>query len=86
VVGRPRTGGVLAPGARIVESTSGTLGLGLALAGTVYGHPVTLVTDPGMEPIIQHMLAAFGAQLDEKIDSVVQAICNSGVTRAAPMM
>lgn len=64
MVARARACGALAPGARIVESTSGTLGLGLALAGTVYGHPVTLVTDPGLEPIIQNMLAAFGAQVE----------------------
>jgi cysteine synthase A len=30
--------GELRPGAMIVESTSGTLGLGLALAGIVHGH------------------------------------------------
>ncbi|MBY0288113.1 MAG: PLP-dependent cysteine synthase family protein [Mycobacteriaceae bacterium] len=54
----------LRPGARIVESTSGTLGLGLALAGMVHRHPVTLVTDPGMEPIVQRMLAAYGADVD----------------------
>lgn len=64
MVARARADGALAPGARIVESTSGTLGLGLALAGTVYGHPVTLVTDPGLEPIIQNMLSAFGAQVE----------------------
>ncbi len=64
MVERGRTSGALRPGARIVESTSGTLGLGLALAGTVYGHPVTLVTDPGMEPIIQRMLSAFGADVE----------------------
>lgn len=64
MVKRARARGALRPGARIVESTSGTLGLGLALAGTVYGHPVTLVTDPGMEPIIQHMLTAFGAHIE----------------------
>ncbi|GAS96445.1 pyridoxal-5'-phosphate-dependent enzyme subunit beta [Mycolicibacterium mageritense DSM 44476 = CIP 104973] len=64
MVARARACGALVPGARIVESTSGTLGLGLALAGTVYGHPVTLVTDPGLEPIIQNMLAAFGAQVE----------------------
>ncbi|WP_231737550.1 PLP-dependent cysteine synthase family protein [Mycobacterium sp. IS-1742] len=64
MVERGRAGGALRPGARIVESTSGTLGLGLALAGTAYGHPVTLVTDPGMEPIIQRMLSAFGARID----------------------
>lgn len=63
MVERARSRGALAPGAHIVESTSGTLGLGLALAGTVYGHPVTLVTDPGMEPIIQNMLAAYGADI-----------------------
>ncbi len=59
-----RLRGDLRPGARIVESTSGTLGLGLALAGTVYRHPVTLVTDPGMEPIIQRMLSAYGASVE----------------------
>ncbi|MCB0949920.1 MAG: PLP-dependent cysteine synthase family protein, partial [Mycobacterium sp.] len=64
MVERARATGALHPGARIVESTSGTLGLGLALAGTVYGHPVTLVTDPGLEPIIRRMLSAFGAQVD----------------------
>ncbi|MBU6532408.1 PLP-dependent cysteine synthase family protein [Streptomyces sp. NPDC048405] len=56
--------GDLQPGARIVESTSGTLGLGLALAGAVYGHPVTVVTDPGMEPLVAGLLTAYGAQVD----------------------
>lgn len=64
MVEQGRARGDLRPGARIVESTSGTLGLGLALAGTVYGHPVTLVADPGMEPIIHRMLAAYGADVD----------------------
>lgn len=59
-----RARGDLAPSARIVESTSGTLGLGLALAGTVYGHPVTLVTDPGLEPIVHNMLHAYGADVE----------------------
>ncbi|MBX9978936.1 MAG: PLP-dependent cysteine synthase family protein [Mycobacterium gordonae] len=64
MVERARARGVLAPGAGIVESTSGTLGLGLALAGSVYRHPVTLVTDPGLEPIIGRMLTAYGARVD----------------------
>ncbi|MCV7121733.1 PLP-dependent cysteine synthase family protein [Mycobacterium lacus] len=59
-----RARGELRPGARIVESTSGSLGLGLALAGQAYGHPVTVVTDTGMEPIIRHLLAAYGADVD----------------------
>lgn len=64
MVERGRARGDLRPGARIVESTSGTLGLGLALAGTAYSHPVTLVADPGMEPIMHRMLSAYGAQID----------------------
>ncbi|MFG2141075.1 PLP-dependent cysteine synthase family protein [Streptomyces sp. NPDC048650] len=59
-----RERGDLKPGARIVESTSGTLGLGLALAGVVHGHPVTVVTDPGIEPLMCGLLTAYGAGID----------------------
>lgn len=59
-----RERGQLAPGARIVESSSGTLGLGLALAGATYGHPVTVVTDPGLEPLMTGLLTAYGAEVD----------------------
>lgn len=59
-----RERGQLLPGARIVESTSGTLGLGLALAGATYGHPVTVVTDPGMEPLMTGLLTAYGADIN----------------------
>ncbi|NNH75135.1 PLP-dependent cysteine synthase family protein [Nocardia uniformis] len=64
MVRRAEERGDLAPGARIIESTSGTLGLGLALAGMVYRHPVTVVTDPGLEPIVANMLAAYGASVE----------------------
>lgn len=64
MVRRARERGELQPGRRIVESTSGTLGLGLALAGIAYGHPVTLVSDPGMEPLMYRLLRAHGAQVE----------------------
>jgi cysteine synthase len=64
LVQQARARGDLAPGAPVVESTSGTLGLGLALAGLVHRHPVTLVTDPGMEPSMRHLLSAYGATVD----------------------
>jgi cysteine synthase A len=59
-----RSRGELAPGAPIVESTSGTLGLGLALTAMALGHPLTVVTDPGMEPSMVQLLTAYGATVD----------------------
>nr|WP_239476918.1 MULTISPECIES: PLP-dependent cysteine synthase family protein [Nocardia] len=64
MVRRARERGELRPGARIVESSSGTLGLGLALAGMVHQHPVTVVTDPGLEPIVARMLGAYGTTVE----------------------
>ena len=64
MVARARARGELADGAGIIESSSGTLGLGLALAGLVYGHPVTVVTDPGLEPAIRRALLAHGARVE----------------------
>ncbi|MGW5063646.1 PLP-dependent cysteine synthase family protein [Streptomyces sp. NPDC004096] len=59
-----RRRGDLAPGTPIVESSSGTLGLGLALAGLTFSHPVTVVTDPGMEPSVIRLLTTLGAHVD----------------------
>lgn len=64
MVEQARGRGDLRPGGRIIESTSGTLGLGLALAGMVYDHPVTLVTDPGLELSMTRLLTAYGAQVN----------------------
>ncbi|OUC97324.1 PLP-dependent cysteine synthase family protein [Streptosporangium minutum] len=64
IVQRARARGELAPGAMLVDSSSGTFGLGLALAGIVHGHPVTVVSDPGMEAIVHGMLAAYGARIE----------------------
>ncbi|GII89655.1 putative cysteine synthase A CysK2 [Sphaerisporangium siamense] len=64
IIERARARGDLAPGATIVESTSGTFGLGLALAAITHGHPLTVVTDPGMEAIVARLLTAYGARVD----------------------
>lgn len=56
--------GELAPGAPVIESTSGTLGVGLALAGRALGHPVVLVVDEGLEPEMRALFAAYGVSLD----------------------
>ncbi|GHB51900.1 putative pyridoxal phosphate-dependent protein CysK2 [Streptomyces cirratus] len=64
MVARARARGDLADGAPVIESSSGTMALGLALAGITYRHPVTVVTDPGLEPSIRRALAAYGVHVD----------------------
>ncbi len=64
MVASARARGDLPEGGRIIESTSGTLGLGLALAGLALSHPVTLVADPGLEPSMRRLLLSHGAELD----------------------
>ncbi|WP_181721780.1 cysteine synthase family protein [Nocardia gipuzkoensis] len=59
-----RARGDLAPGAPVIESTSGTLGLGLALAGKALGHPIVLVVDDELEPEMRALFSAFGIRLE----------------------
>ncbi|MGW1835166.1 PLP-dependent cysteine synthase family protein [Streptomyces sp. NPDC002067] len=59
-----RARGELRPGAPVVESTSGTLGVGLAFAGQALGHPVVLVGDQELEPSMRQLLCAHGVRLE----------------------
>lgn len=55
-----RESGELAPGEPIVESSSGTMALGVALVGAALGHPVHIVTDPRIDRITLAKLRALG--------------------------
>src|SRR5262245_20721365 len=68
-----RESGELAPGAPIVESSSGTMALGLALVGTYLGHPVHIVTDPRIDPITLAKLDALGCEVH-----IVEAMTSQG--------
>ncbi|WP_218973402.1 pyridoxal-phosphate dependent enzyme [Actinomyces wuliandei] len=46
-----RREGLLAPGQPVIESTSGSLGVGLAYAGKLLGHRVHLISDIGIPKI-----------------------------------
>lgn len=59
-----RQRGDLRPGALVVESTSGTLGQGLALAAGAFGHPLALVVDDDLEQPMRALLTAHGAALE----------------------
>lgn len=68
-----RRTGALADGAPIVESSSGTMALGLALVGTYLGHPVHIVTDPRIDPITRAKLESLGCEVH-----VVSAMTGQG--------
>ncbi|MFE6372860.1 pyridoxal-phosphate dependent enzyme [Streptomyces sp. NPDC057833] len=65
--------GALRDGAPIVESSSGTMALGVALVGTALGHPVHIVTDPRIDPITLAKLRALGCEVH-----VVEAMTSHG--------
>lgn len=58
-----RRRGTLAEGAPIVESSSGTMALGVALVGGALGHPVHIVTDPRIDAITSAKLHALGCRV-----------------------
>jgi cysteine synthase A len=68
-----RENGVLIPGAPIIESSSGTMALGLALVGNALGHPVHIVTDPRIDAITLAKLKALGCSVH-----VVEAMTANG--------
>ncbi|WP_405099445.1 cysteine synthase family protein [Oceanobacillus sp. FSL H7-0719] len=55
--------GELKDGAPIVESSSGTLAMGITLVGTYLGHEVNIVTDPRIDRLTYTKLKALGAKV-----------------------
>ncbi|TCP68339.1 2,3-diaminopropionate biosynthesis protein SbnA [Baia soyae] len=56
--------GTFQPDTHLIESTSGNLGIGLALVAQFYGLPFTCVVDPKITKTNLHMLGCLGAQID----------------------
>ncbi|MEV6808884.1 pyridoxal-phosphate dependent enzyme [Streptomyces sp. NPDC051132] len=63
IITEARRTGALAEGAPIVESSSGTMALGVALVGTALGHPVHIVTDPRIDRTTLAKLEALGCEV-----------------------
>ncbi|MGG8407699.1 2,3-diaminopropionate biosynthesis protein SbnA [Streptomyces sp. 12297] len=55
--------GLLGPGAALIESTSGNLGIALATLCAATGHPLTLVTDPNTPAQSLRHMRALGAEV-----------------------
>ncbi|EIV93027.1 2,3-diaminopropionate biosynthesis protein SbnA [Frankia sp. QA3] len=56
---------LLRPGRRIIESSSGNLGIALSMVGAERCHPVTIVTDPNATRQSVAAMRAFGADVVE---------------------
>lgn len=65
IIRQAEASGELAPGATIVESTSGNTGIGLALVGALTGHPVVIVHAAAISDEKRAVLGAYGATLVE---------------------
>jgi N-(2-amino-2-carboxyethyl)-L-glutamate synthase len=63
--------GILKPGSRLVESSSGNLGLALAVVCAVKGYAFTCVSDPNLSPQTARLIRSYGADvvLVEKRDA-----------------
>ncbi|GAB2715879.1 pyridoxal-phosphate dependent enzyme [Streptomyces bullii] len=65
--------GALRDGAPIIESSSGTMALGIGIVGTALGHEVHIVTDPRIDDVTLAKLRALGCQVH-----VVKAMSGQG--------
>jgi S-sulfo-L-cysteine synthase (3-phospho-L-serine-dependent) len=61
MIEQARREGVLSPGGLIAETTSGTLGLALAMVARLRNHPLTIVSDPAIDPPLRRRLEDLGA-------------------------
>ncbi len=73
VVLAAKRSGALADGAPIIESSSGTMALGLALVGRALGHPVHIVTDPRIDVVTAAKLRSLGCAVH-----IVEAMSGAG--------
>jgi 2,3-diaminopropionate biosynthesis protein SbnA len=55
--------GLLAPGARVVESSSGNLGIALSIVCSLKGYPFTCITDPNASARSVATMRALGAEV-----------------------
>lgn len=64
MVERAESEGVLSPGDRIVEPTSGNTGIGLAVVAAAKGYDLTIVMPGSKSPERRQVMRAYGADLD----------------------
>lgn len=63
IVADARKRGLLAPGKRLLDATSGNTGIAFAMLGAALGFPVTLSMPSNVSPERKKILAAYGAEV-----------------------
>lgn len=64
ILDRAQEEGELAPGAVVIETTSGTFGLALAMLCNLRGYRLHLVSDPAVDPALYRRMVDLGARID----------------------
>ncbi|MFE0020223.1 cysteine synthase family protein [Amycolatopsis sp. NPDC059021] len=64
ILRQAREAGVLGPGTAVIETTSGTFGLALAMECALTGNPLTLVGDPVIDVRLHRRLTDLGARVE----------------------
>lgn len=64
IIDKARERGELAPGATVIETSSGTFGLGLALVCRLRGHPFIVVGDPAIDESLRVRLEMLGTRVE----------------------
>lgn len=64
ILERAAADGTLGPGTTVVETTSGTFGLALAMQCALRGYPLVLVSDPVIDARLHRQLTDLGAAVD----------------------
>jgi cysteine synthase A len=72
ILDRARDEGLLEPGTVVIESTSGTFGLALAMECRLRGRPLVLVSDPAVDPALRRRMRDLGTAVDIVAEPAVE--------------
>lgn len=64
IIDRAEAEGVLTPGTPVIETSSGTFGLGLAMVCGLRGYPLTIVGDSAIDDDLRNRLELLGARVE----------------------
>lgn len=64
IIDQARQSGELEPGTPVLETSSGTFGLGLAMVCRLRGHPLIVVGDPAIDHNLRNRLEMLGARVE----------------------